>query len=550
MPNLVPFRVGFPVAVELTANVDGLCCLEGRQKTEKKDMAMEEPYHLTNTTDIILESISDGVFTVDLDWKITSFNRAAEEITGIHRKEAVGHYCWDVFRSNMCEHGCALKKTMKEGRPFVSTSTHIINSDKKRIPITVSTSVLKDADGNILGGVETFRDHTLVEELRKEIAARCKMGDMVSQSSAMQRIFNILPLIAESDSSVLIEGETGTGKELMARAIHDASLRSDNPFIAINCGALPDTLLESELFGYKAGAFTHAVKDKAGYFASAQGGTIFLDEIGDTTPAFQVKLLRVLQEKAFQPLGAVKKVKSNVRIVTATNSSLTELIRKGRFRQDLFYRINVVQVFLPPLRERMEDIPLLSDHFVRRLNRIQGKSVEGIDFHTLERLMLHTFPGNIRELENLIEHAFVLCASGHINLNHLPASFSSRSSHLPAMDYPISNLSLPPASNCNKGDSSSLPSSAYYPTSALSSLESGSVQTGSVEKRESYPVSSDLLKSAEIEMIINALKNNCYNRKEAARELGMHKSTLFRKINKLGIPLPSGIDGRSSKAHR
>ncbi|MCG8551649.1 MAG: sigma 54-interacting transcriptional regulator, partial [Desulfobacterales bacterium] len=275
-----------------------------------------------DTTKIILDSISDGVFTIDYNWKITSFNRAAEEITGIRRQDAIGCHCWDVFRSNMCEQGCALKKTMNQGKPFISSSAYIINNQQKKIPITASTSLLIDKDGEVLGGVETFRDHSVVEALRKELTGGVRVGDMVSNSSAMKNIFNILPQIAESDSSVLIEGETGTGKELMAKAIHNTSHRKNAPFVAINCGALPDTLLESELFGYKKGAFTHALKDKPGHFALANNGTIFLDEIADTSPAFQVRLLRVLQEREYTPLGGITKEQSNVRIIAATNKNL------------------------------------------------------------------------------------------------------------------------------------------------------------------------------------------------------------------------------------
>jgi len=444
-----------------------------------------------NTTEIILESISDGVFTVDHKWEITSFNRAAEEITRISRKEAIGRHCWEVFRSNMCERDCALKRTMAEGKSFVNTSAYMVNSEKKRIPITVSTSLLKDKNGKILEGVEPFRDHSLVEELRKELSARFQMGDMVSSSTAMKDIFNILPQISESDSSVLIEGETGTGKELMARAIHNLSLRKDKPFVAISCGALPDTLLESELFGHKAGAFTNAVKDKPGYFAVAEGGTILLDEIGETSPAFQVRLLRVLQEHEFQPLGALKKVKANVRIIAATNKSLSGMVKNGEFRQDLFYRINIVRLKLPPLRDRMEDIPFLIEHFIIKLNKVRGKSVNSVDQEVLKSIMSHNFPGNIRELENIIEHAFVLCSEGNIKLQHLPGFVYSQS--------------LVAAEHENVDDS---------------------------------------IKSAEIRVIMDALKRNNYNRKAAASDLGMHKSTLFRKINKLGLKLPK-IDGRS-----
>jgi PAS domain S-box-containing protein len=435
-----------------------------------------------DTTKVILESISDGVFTIDYNWKITSFNRAAEEITGISRKDAIGRHCWEVFRSNMCEQDCALKRTMEEGRPFINSAGYIINREKKKIPITASTSLLIDKNGDIIGGIETFRDHSLVEQLRKELSTKFKVQDIISNSDAMKTIFNILPQVSDSDSSVLIEGDTGTGKELFARAIHNMSHRKDKPFIAINCGALPDTLLESELFGYKKGAFTNAMKDKPGQFALADGGTIFLDEIGDTSPAFQVSLLRVLQEHEFTPLGALAQEQTNIRIIAATNKRLSDLVSQNRFRQDLYYRINVIRLSLPPLRHRMEDIPLLVERFIQKLNIRQGKFIQGIDKKVLQAFMSHEFPGNIRELENIIEHAFVLCSEGYIKLNHLP-----------------SFLSLPSTIN---------------------------------EEKNSDPV-----KSAQIKLITDALARNNYNRSAAAHDLGIHKSTLFRRIKKLGMTL-------------
>ena len=355
-------------------------------------------------TETILESISDGVFTVDLHWRIMSFNRAAEKITGISREEAIGRFCWEVFRSNMCEGACALRRTMEEEKSFVNSSTYIVNSKKKQIPITVSTSLLVNEKDEILGGVETFRDYSLVEELRREISGTFEFGSMVSRSKAMQKLFKILDQVAQSDSSVLIQGETGTGKELMSRAIHNLSNRKNEPFVAVNCGALPDTLLESELFGYKAGAFTDARKDKPGMFDAASGGTILLDEIGDTSSAFQVKLLRVLEEKEFQPLGSTEKVKTNSRIIAATHRNLTDMINENRFRKDLFYRINIVNLKLPPLRERIEDIPLLMERFISKMNSIKGKSLSGVDTGAMNLLLAHDYPGNIRELENIIEH--------------------------------------------------------------------------------------------------------------------------------------------------
>lgn len=443
----------------------------------------------SDVTSIILESISDGVFTVDPDWKITSFNKAAESITGVPREEAIGRHCWEVFRSNMCEKGCALRRTMSNGKSASSSSTFIINSEKQRIPISVSTSLLKDKDGTVLGGVETFRDLSLVEELRKELDNRYQIGDMVSRSPIMQKMFQILPQVAESDSTVLIAGETGTGKELLARAVHDLSIRKDKPFVAINCGALPDNLLESELFGYKAGAFTNANKDKPGHFAAAQGGTIFLDEIGDTSSAFQVKLLRVLEERKYIPLGSIQPIDADIRIIAASNKNLDEEVREGSFRQDLYYRINVVQLVLPPLRDRREDIPLLVERFINRMNRLRGKSLTGIEEETLHFLMSHDYPGNVRELENIIERAFVLCPDSRIQARHLPPEI--------------------------------------VPQPALQS-------SGTLENAR---------ESSETQSILDALKRNRYNRLATAKELGVHKSTLFRKIKRLGIRLPEE-DGR------
>jgi len=241
----------------------------------------------------ILDSISDGVFTVDRQWRITSFNRAAERITGVKCEEALGRPCCEVFRADICETACALRETLRTGRPVVNQAIHILDACGNRVPISISTAVFKDAAGKVIGGVETFRDLSQVEELRKQLEARYSFADIVGRSAAMQELFRVLPQIAASDSTVLIEGASGTGKELFARAIHNLSPRAQGPFVAVNCGALPDSLLESELFGHKAGAFTDARHDRAGRFALAHGGTIFLDEIGDISPAMQARLLRV-----------------------------------------------------------------------------------------------------------------------------------------------------------------------------------------------------------------------------------------------------------------
>jgi PAS domain S-box-containing protein len=444
-----------------------------------------------NSTEAILESISDGVFTVDPEWRITSFNRAAEEITGIRREEAIGRLCSEVFRCSMCETECALRRTLKSGKPIIGRTGYIINAEGARIPISVSTAVLRDGKGRIVGGAETFRDLSEIEALRQELEGRFKVGDLVSHSPLMQRVFEVLPAIAASPSTVLILGETGTGKELIARTIHSLSPRRAGPFLAVNCGALPESLLESELFGYRAGAFTGATKDKPGRFTLAEGGTLFLDEIGEVTPAVQVRLLRVLQERTYEPLGATASETADVRILVATNRDLAELTRQGDFREDLYYRVNVVRVELPPLRKRKEDIPLLVKQFIDRFNRLQQRSIRGIKAEALSLLMAHDWPGNVRELENVIERSFILCSGEDIGMAHLPEELTAQGTALGS-----------PAG----------------------------VRTA-----------RDLL---EAQAIRNALERNGYNRLAAAKELGVHKSTLFRRMKKLGIVLPRQ-DGRS-----
>ncbi len=281
----------------------------------------------------ILNSINEGVFTIDREWRITAFNRAAERITGVDRQEALGRLCKDIFRSPICEKNCALKRTMQTGRPETSTMTHIVNKSGKRVSIRISTALLQNDAGLIVGGVETFQDLTQLEQLRKQLEQRYTYEDIIGRSPSMRSLFRVLPQVAQSNSTVLLEGASGTGKELFARAMHNLSLRKNRRFVAINCAALPDTLLESELFGYKAGAFTGANKDKPGRFALARGGTLFLDEIGDISPALQVRLLRVLQERTIEPLGALEPIRVDVRIITATNKDLDRLVQTGDFRK-------------------------------------------------------------------------------------------------------------------------------------------------------------------------------------------------------------------------
>ena len=339
--------------------------------------------------DIILDSITDGVFTVDRDWRITSFNRAAEKITGIPRERAIGQPCKAIFRASICECECSLQHTIQTGHPITNKRVDILDSEGNKKPISISTAILKDEQGNMFGGVETFRDLTTIEQLQKRIKQDYSFEDILSCNYRMRQLFELLPEIAATSSTILIEGETGTGKELVARAIHHLSPRKKKRFVAVNCGALQDTLLESELFGYKAGAFTDAKKDKPGRIALAEGGTLFLDEIGDISPALQMRLLRFLQERLYEPLGAVEPLSVDVRVVAATNKNLLDLVKQERFREDLYYRVNVMKLELPPLRERKEDIPLLAEHFIAQFNTLQGREVTGIAKEALACLMAH-----------------------------------------------------------------------------------------------------------------------------------------------------------------
>ena len=433
---------------------------------------------------VILNSIADGVFTTDNDGKITFMNKAAEAITGFLSREAIGHHCFEIFRADICQSRCALKETLKTKKEIINLPATILKKGGQKVPISISTAVLKNERGQIIGGVETFRDLSAIEELKKELSQKYTLGDIISKNHRIHEIFNILPNISESDSTVLIQGASGTGKELFAKAIHNLSGRKEKPFIKVNCGALPDTLLESELFGYVKGAFTDAKKDKPGRFALANGGTIFLDEVGDMSPSLQVKLLRVLQEKEYEPLGSTSPRKTDVRIIAATNKDLSRMVSEGKFRDDLFYRLNVVKIELPPLSKRREDIPLLIDAFIQKFNVKMGKQILGVSDRALRVLLKHDFPGNVRELENIIEHAFVLCGGSKIDVDCLPKELTMRQEE----------------------------------TDSFVSL------------KEKHP-----LEKAEAEIVKRTLEKNMGNRVKAAQELGISRATLWRKIRRFGL---------------
>lgn len=432
--------------------------------------------------DAILNSLSEGVFTVGNDWRVTSFNRAAEEITGVTRGDALGQLCSDVLHSSVCEKHCPIRQALDNRAPVQDQRCYFVDVEGRKVPIGVSASVLYGPDGEVLGGVEIFRDLSEIETLRNRL--RLQSATCGSQNPAMQRVLALVPVLAESPISVLICGETGTGKEVLARTIHEHGARAQKPFVAINCGALPDNLLESELFGYKKGAFTGAVRDKPGRFSAARDGTLFLDEIGEISPAMQVRLLRVIQEREFEPLGGSRPEPMPARIIAASHRDLLKMVGEGLFREDLYYRINVIRLDVSPLRERREDIPALSMVLLERSNQQMGGNVAGIAPEAMCALQDHDWPGNIRQLANVIERGVVLCRADLIGLEHLPAELQHAGS---------------PASVSGAGSA------------------------------------ARVRQQAESEAILDALRTNGFNRRKTAAQLGMHPTSLYRKIKAWGL---------------
>ncbi len=429
-------------------------------------------------SELIFDSISDGVFTVDQECRITSFNRAAERITGFQVDEVVGKHCFDVFRTEICHKQCALKDTLRRHDPIEDARVTIITRDGRERAISVTTTLLQDHDGVAIGAVEFFRDISEIENLRNRLEEKQAISEIISVSPEMQKLISMLPDIAESECNALILGPSGSGKELFAQVIHNLSPRRYGPHVKLNCAALPETLLESELFGYTKGAFTDAKRDKPGQFSLANDGTLLLDEIGEMPVALQVKLLRVLNNGEYRPLGSAETLRTNARIVAATNANLESLIAEGLFREDLYYRLNVVGIEIPPLKDRPEDIPLLVNHYLKRFQKKSKKKIRSVAPEAIAVLRKCPFPGNVRELENAIEHAFVMCHGDQILVEHLPHHVVSQS---------LSNGSVRPEATSEKA------------------------------------------------IILKALERNHQNRSRAAIDLGMHRSTLWRKIKTLGI---------------
>lgn len=371
----------------------------------------------------LLNAMEEGAMALDQHQVIIAFNRAASELTGVPVQEAIGRKCDEICRGSLCHRStCPVLVSIDTGQP-VDTSEMTIRSRTGGIRVVkLHTGLLRDEQGMIVGALELLRDVTETRILEKRLQERRQFTNLIGKSKPMQRLYQLIEDISESDATVLILGETGTGKEMVVDAIHFHSPRADGPFIKVNCSAFPETLLESELFGHVRGAFTGAVSDRPGRFELADGGTLFLDEIGDISPAVQLRLLRVLERREFERLGDIRTRKVNVRMITATNKDLWAAVANRTFREDLFYRLNVVPITLPPLRERREDIPLLVEHFMGKLRSRTGRGIEGISGAALGLLMAYEWPGNIRELENALEFAFVACKNTVIEVADLPPS--------------------------------------------------------------------------------------------------------------------------------
>lgn len=433
-----------------------------------------------NKLDAIFNSNIEGTFTIDNDWNVTSFNRSAEKITGYKKSEAIGKKCWEIFRSSLCRNGCHMEQTMLRGKSTIGNELEIINKKGMKTPIKVNSGILLNNKNEKIGAVETFIDISEIKNLSDHLKTQFRFSNIVGGNKEMHKVFALLESVAETDSSVLITGESGTGKELVARAIHINSERNTGPFIALNCSAFAETLIESELFGHEKGSFTGAINTKIGRFELAHKGTLFLDEIGDISLPVQTKLLRVLETRQFERVGGNKAININVRIIAATNKNLSQEIQERRFREDFYYRINVINIHIPPLRDRMDDFPLLVNHFIKKYNERFSKKVTHFSPEAYNLLEGYQWPGNIRELENVIEHCFVLCRGDIIQPGHIPERIKQ-------------------------------------------------------QKSKQEIATTNMIQNAEKKMIIDALSRFNGNRTNAAKELNINPSTLWRKMKKLRI---------------
>jgi PAS domain S-box-containing protein len=435
---------------------------------------------------LILDNLDVGVFTVNRGGYITFFNREAEKVSGFNRRQVIGKPCSAIFEGVAARDMCLLKESIADGTARKSRQGKMTTKNGETIPIRAHYLALRNEKGAIIGGLATFHDLTLVRQLNQAISERYTFQDMIGKDPGMQKIFETVNVVAVTDATVLIEGTTGTGKDLLAKVIHSISNRAGKPFVKVNCAAIPDNLLESELFGYIKGAFTGADRDKPGRFDEADGGTIFLDEIGDLTLSLQAKLLRVLEDKEFYPLGSRHTRKVDLRIISATNRILEDLVAKRLFREDLYYRLNVFRIQLPDLKNRLIDLPLLIHHILRKLCAARDNRRMDISAAAMEVLLNYHYPGNVRELENILEHALIICQDDVIEPRHLP-DFLQDSKKWLRQDYRLAAI-----------------------------VEAPEVDT---ERRR----------------LLDVLKKNNWHRQKTARELGIDRTTLWRKMKKYDL---------------
>jgi len=445
------------------------------QGSAAERLAAEKQYF-----EAVLDSMSDGVLVCDSAMHVTRFNTAAEQITGWNRVDAIGAPCPDIFHGFLCGHGCAMERTAAGNGGVRDQEVMIEHRNGEQRLIVLTTSAIRAADGGSLGVVAVFRDITELARLRTELRGRTGFPNLVGRSPAMRTLYEQIEDVATAEASVLLLGETGVGKELVAEAIHCASRRAAGPLIKVNCSALSEGLLESELFGHVRGAFTGALRDKVGRFELAHGGTIVLDEIGELSPSLQVKLLRVLQEKEIERVGEARVIPVDCRVIAATNRDLRALVDRGAFREDLFYRLSVIPIHVPPLRDRRADIPLLAEHFLTRIATQEGKSIEGLTADAIDALLEYRWPGNVRELENAMAFAVIKCRALRIGAEHLPPEIRSA-------------------------------------------------------PRATHPGAGTLTRDA----IEAALQKTGGNRLRAARALGVGRATFYRKVAELGIAIPT-----------
>lgn len=464
--------------------------------------------HLLDFTHL-LDEVPLGILILDTDRRVVFLNRAFEALSGFSPSMAYGVQCHNILRGAACISNCPILSMKEDPRP-VSCKTDMINLDRQQVPIRMTSAPIMDRDRVITGFIETIEDIRLSQNTERIKSAAYSFANIVGRSHQMEKIFQTLPVLAQSDASILITGETGTGKDLVAEAIHQTSGREAGPFIKINCGALPETLLESEIFGHQKGAFTGAVENKPGRFKLAHNGTIFLTEIGDLPRSLQVKLLTFLDDKIIYPLGSTKGFRANVRIIAATHRNLEQMVEQGGFRKDLFFRLNVARIHLPPLREREGDIRLLIDHFFNYYRQQLDKKINGFSKDTLMLLLNYRYEGNIRELKNIVEYAVNVSNNLTIEPHHLPSYL---------LDPPS-----PAHFDRFQGEAASPVEDDQSLTQAAPSSD---------KKEGTGP--PDTWSAIQREMIIDALRQSKGKKSDAAKILGWGRSTLWRKMKQFKI---------------